>query len=84
MRCRAFFLAPLRALGKGISVHFFLALRRRPAALSLANRFLPNFLRPIEAASAPGLRMPLRLNLRFNDANRLPEPSLALRLAAIA
>lgn len=39
----------------------------------------PYFLRPIDAATAPGLRTPLRRKLRLRLANRLPEPSFALR-----
>ena len=62
--------------------YFLLRARRRPAALIFAMRLAPYFLRPIEAANAPGLRMPLRRNFFFSDANRLPLPSLALRATA--
>lgn len=53
--------------------------RLRPAAAIFAILRAPYFLRPIDAANAPGLRMPLRPSLRFNDAKRLPLPNLALR-----
>jgi hypothetical protein len=59
-------------------------LRFLPLALSFANRLAPYFLRPIQAASAPGfrtLRDPrLRPNLAFSARNRRPLPSRA-RLA---
>src|SRR6266568_8144672 len=42
--------------------------------LSLAKPFLPYFFRPIQAASAPGLRAPRLARLPFSLAKFLPEP----------
>ena len=53
--------------------------RFRPRAAIFWNRFLPYFLRPIEAATAPGFRT-LPFSLRFVLANLPPPPRRILFL----
>src|SRR5262245_37330204 len=55
------------------------ALRLRPAALICDIFLAPYFLRPMDAATAPGLRTPLRANDLLRFENRFPEPSFGLR-----
>jgi hypothetical protein len=61
-------------LTNGLTHFFFLF---RPAAAICWNRFLPNFFRPMLAASASGLRAPFLRSDALSFLNRLPDPSFA-------
>src|SRR5215471_11166434 len=79
--------AGLMSIGSDRSLELHLpdrAFRARPLAASFWNFFLPYFLRPMAAATAPGSEtLPFAAIFFLRAANRLPEPSFGFLAAAI-